>query len=541
MTAARVRPALRFAAACALVALAGCARCGGGKSNRPAEELAPADTTLSVAAPNLGQLADRMQAMLATARKGAGGDRLVQLSAALAMQLGFDPLTRDGLKAAGLDAGRSAALGTFAAQRGAYAILPWDDRATLEATVDRLVRDRAGAAVKEERTEGNVKVTVLAEAAGGEPTVAYVAKDGFLILATGAGSVAWAASASQRKTEESLAKVPGYGQMLTKLGARDVYAYMPKVPGRGTTPELPGAVGLGLAVSGSELALRAAIDLAPEQVALAKTALVGGGDALLAMLPKDAPVYLRGALDLAAMLKGAESRPEVKELADNAREAAKTIQVDLDSELLGNLEPGFALALGIAPTANLSNAFDFDPRRTNPFESYTLMGVGRVKDAEKAKATMEKLAPVIEELGSKVVVKELAGAKAWSAEYRLGQGLTWTLRGKELVVAGGFGDALGTVLEGLGDKAKVVAPAQFAPRAKEALFRKDGLAFAIDFGRIGESVDKLPTEAFGTGPGALMARSVASGIVQPLSRLKAVLAVAPAEGGVVVDLAVSAQ
>jgi hypothetical protein len=162
--------------------------------------------------------------------------------------------------------------------------------------------------------------------------------------------------------------------------------------------------------------------------------------------------------------------------------------------------------------------------------------IDSIKDPAKAAQTLQKLSKFIETFGTTVTTREVAGATVYTANYRLGEGLSWTLQGTDLLVTGGLGDKLDAVIAGLQKKQNTLQPGEFAPRAKEALFRKDGVALAVDFAKIGDAVNKLPNEAFGTGPSAFMARSMASGVIAPLSRIRAVVALAPAEGGMTVDV-----
>lgn len=524
----------------ALLLLAGCS-CGERKGGS-AEELVPADAPFAASAPNPGVLADHAQALLGTLRKGAGGAEAVTFAANLARQLGFDPLTRDGLTQAGLDPARPLALGAYGnGGRGMLAVLPSKDDATLEATIVRIVGARTGANVREERTHGEPaqKVQVLARAAGGTPAAAFARRAGFVLLAVGDAPVEAVAAALTRTPEQSLAKAAPFVAAKAKLGARDLVVFLPKAPPR--TLPIPGALALGVGLSGDELALRFFAALDPEQQKAIASTFIGGGEALVTRLPGDAPVYLRGAVDWKEALKRLEGDAATKGIVSELRTEASAVGVDIDQELFANIEPAFGVAFGIANSVNLSHAFDMNPRRQNPFENYTLVGVGTVKDPAKALTTLEKLPGIVEKLGATVKTREAGGTKVWTAEYRLGEGLSWTLQGNKLVVAGGFSEALDKTLEELAAGKTTLKPDSLHARLKEALVAKTGLALVVDFERIGKAVDALPTSAFGTGPGAFMARSVASGVVQPLSRLKALAAVQPTDGGVIVDVAAIAK
>src|SRR5438105_13674076 len=95
---------------------AGCARCGGPKSAASAEELLPARPSGAVVTAPLAAMAQHFAALADRAASLPGGEQLTDLRKGLAAQLGFDPLTREGLLSAGLDPDRGAAVALFDAQ-----------------------------------------------------------------------------------------------------------------------------------------------------------------------------------------------------------------------------------------------------------------------------------------------------------------------------------------------------------------------------------------------------------------------------------------
>ncbi len=64
----------------------------------------------------LGAVAQHLAALSDRAASIPGGEQLAQARKQLAAQLGFDPLTREGQLAAGLDPQRGAAVAIFVAQ-----------------------------------------------------------------------------------------------------------------------------------------------------------------------------------------------------------------------------------------------------------------------------------------------------------------------------------------------------------------------------------------------------------------------------------------
>src|SRR3981189_2892491 len=93
-----------------LLATAGCSRCGG-TSAAAAEELLPAHPPGAVVTAPLGAVAEHLLALTERASSLPGGEQLGEVRRGMTAQLGFDPLTRDGLLSAGLDPDRGAAGG----------------------------------------------------------------------------------------------------------------------------------------------------------------------------------------------------------------------------------------------------------------------------------------------------------------------------------------------------------------------------------------------------------------------------------------------
>lgn len=522
-------------AAVAVLAV-GCGLCTPGRPTRNAEEFVPGTAAGALSVPSLGKLADGAQALVVTARSGAGGAQVVKATADLARTLGFDPLSRDGLRSAGIEPDASFAAGGTV-DTGVLA-LPMADKATLEATIERLARDRAGFATRGSTTVDGVSVTTLSAEGSDVPGLAWTIKDGFALVSNGRNCVASVVAAANRKPEESLAKTGALAAGKAKIGARELYVFVPKesLPQRVRASD---AVVVGLGVSGSELAARAFVSLPEAKAKAVASVLVGGGADVLARQPDAAPLHLRLGVDWTALGRAADASASTGDAFSELRAFLKTADVDLDADVLANLEPGFSLSMGLAPSANLSRAFNFDPRRGNPLSNWAVLGLGKVKDAAKAEAVLAKLAPLVAGGGLPVEERTIAGARAWIATAPDGsEGLAWALKGKELVLAGGAA-ALEAHLGGTVTAA--LRPDRFEARAKDAMFGTTAGALAVDFAKLGASVNELPSSAFGTGPGALMARSVAKGVIQPLSRLKAVAAVAPAEGGVLVDFAINGK
>jgi hypothetical protein len=519
------------------VAAVGCGTCSPGRPTRNAEEFLPPDSVGALSVPSLGKLADGAQGLLATARAGAGGAQVVKAAADLTRMLGFDPLNREGLKAAGLEPDASMAAGGTA--NLPVAALPVGDKARLEATITRLAADRFALTKRRSKSVDGVDVSTLSPENSDVPDFAWTLKEGFALVSIGPNCVQAVAAAAGRKAEESLAKVGALAAGRAKIGARELYAFALKdsLPAALRTSEL---LVVGVGVTATEVSGRAFVALPETRAKAVAAVLVGGGGDSLAHQPAAAPLHLRAGVDWAALARESGASTSGAESLAELRERLAAVGVELDGDLLANLEPGFSLTLGLAPTANLGRALNFDPRRGNPLSSWSLLALGSVKDAAKAAVVLPKAAPLVAGEGLTLREREVAGAKTWAVTGPDGSDrLAWGLKGKELVLAGESA-AVEAYFAGSA-AAAAIKPEQFEPRARDALFGKQGAALGMDFAKLADSVRALPTSAFGTGPGGMMARSMTTTVIQPLSRLKAVAAVAPSEGGVTIDLAINAK
>src|SRR5207244_3934442 len=107
-----------------LLAAAGCSRCGE-PSARTAEELLPGHPGAAVVTARLGAIAQHLAALADRASSLPGGEQLGEVRRAVAARSGFDPLTREGLLAAGLDPDRGAAAALFEGpRRGEFGAAP---------------------------------------------------------------------------------------------------------------------------------------------------------------------------------------------------------------------------------------------------------------------------------------------------------------------------------------------------------------------------------------------------------------------------------
>ncbi|HEX9576919.1 MAG TPA: hypothetical protein VF993_04155, partial [Myxococcales bacterium] len=263
--------------ACALLLLlaASCSRCAGPKSAASAEELLPAHPSgalltapLAIFAQHLAALSDRVSAL-------PGGEQVGDARKAVTAQVGFDPLTREGMLSAGLDPDRGAALALelHGETPGQWMLaLPLTSEEKFLATFDRLARERAGYAVRTDEARNDVRVALFARTADAEARnrVAIAVVRGYGLIARGEDPAAQIAA--RRSREQSLAADPLLASARGKLGAQDLLVIAParsELPKHWVARGLPGDVSLSLSGSAQGIAARLYAQLPPPDAAKA--------------------------------------------------------------------------------------------------------------------------------------------------------------------------------------------------------------------------------------------------------------------------------
>ncbi|MFM2151768.1 MAG: hypothetical protein RL199_203 [Pseudomonadota bacterium] len=531
----------------ALLLLATACRCAGLGAGRPAEEYISPEARPALVIPSLVSLAEHLQAFMAAARGDVGAAELTNVQAKLAQQLGFDPLTKDGLSSAGIDPRGSFGLGAENGRAGGILAVPIGDAAKLDETIARLARDRAGAGVREERTvtsggpdrvqleRKQYPVVTYSKEAGGTPRVATVKRGRHLLVGVGARALDQLLLAAALTPELSLAQAKSYKASLKPLGDRDLYVHWPAIEGDAL---LSSPVALGVSVEERALSLRGVVAVPDEARQRLAKLLPGGADTVMAKLPAGAPFYLRAGVDGAALAKELGERERTRELVEKLRTAAAAGGVDLDKEFFGALEPGLALSVGLSPTLHVASAMDPNPSRNNPAEDFVLIAGATVRDPATFKTTLEKLPALLPAVQGDLHTTqvEMEGAFVTTVSYERGELVGWLLDGNRLVVFSGIEgtEALRRLREGTGP-----AEAAFAAAGRKVLAGPAGAAFGIDMASLYGSLQQLPPSAFGSGPSAFMAKSAMSGVLRSLSHLRAVVAVAPNPEGALLDVTVS--
>lgn len=507
----------RSLAALLLVVAASCSRCGGAKSAQSAEALVPLSSGAVVSGPLAG-VAQHASALVDSASQLPGGEQLGDIRKGLAAQLGFDPLTREGLLSAGVDPDRGFALALQPTVPPSWLIaLPLVKPDAFLQTFDRLARERAGYALRTDEARGDIRIALYARDPQAKQKIGAAVVRGYGLVARGEDPAAAIAQAATRKPAESLAQDTRFVTARARLGVQDLLVFAPAgsdLPKRFTARALPGDVAVSLSGTDKGLSVKLFAQLPDAQAQeLAKT-LPGGGSSLLELLPESAPFKLRLGLSAAELVKqigAASGAQSVREKLDGA-----------DRKLVEALEPGAVISLATSKTANIAQAIDygFDFRRKSPFDTIELVALARVADTPRA---LEALAAIAQAL-PKLAAKAVRTGDDWQVTYAGGQGARfgiYQVGGKPIAyLLGG-----GIVPEDL----KAVARSGNATAA--VLWSDPGAALQLDLRKLSDAVRALPEGAYGNGPQGYVARALVSQVIEPLRPLRLTASALPGKDG----------
>jgi hypothetical protein len=521
-------------ALCTSLVLAGCGR---KREYPPPDRYVPADAPLAVLVPGLGTAARQAGALYRTIAQAPQAVQLTEAHAALKAQLGFDPLDPRGMEQAGVDPAGAAAA-ALGSSSPALLVLPVLDLAKLDATLARLARDRMGATQRVTVQVRGVELVTFRREGKGPAALAYAAIGPHALLASGPDAPEAVIAAATLPEERSLWRSPvaarareaiGPGWLVTVLAPAGSTALADLRLAR------DGAA-LGIRAESSRLGLRLALLLSPDREAWWK-ALRGDGAAdegAVALLLPEAALLLRFGGDPAEVARRLEPwlPPEVKK-------ALAAQRLDPVAGLSPAFAPAGALSLALAPTFTLTDFSSprFDLRRVDPFSFVHLDAVLPVRDAAVLRAFLARLQKAGPRLSLKVVPRgPAAEPTGWTLSWGKAQ-LGLALAGGRLLVAGGAPRLAALEARSTGGEG-YAAP---GPAARAAL--SSGLGGAVlDVEHLARSVEALPEEAYGTGPNAVVMRSLVNRYLEPATALSTVtLRLDLAPGAALVDLDVEGR
>jgi hypothetical protein len=453
-------------------------------------------------------------------------------------QLGFDPLDPRGLEQAGIDPAGAAAA-ALGPGRPAVLVLPVLDLAKLDATLARLARDRMGATQRVTSKIRGVEVVTFRRESQGPAALGYAAVGPHALLASGPDAPEALAAAALVPVDGSLWKSPAAARAREVLGPGWLLSVLAPAgsPALADFRAARDGAALGLRAEATQLGARLALPLSPEREAWWK-ALGGGGtaaEASVGLLPPEAALVARWAGDPAEAARRLEPwvPPYVKKtLAAN--------QLDPVRDLSPAFGPGAAASLALAPTFTVTDFSSprFDLRRSDPFSFVHLDAALPVRDPAVLRAFLSRLQKAGRRSGLQVSARGPSAAPTgWTLSWGAAQ-IGLSLSGDRLLLAGGA-QRLAALEARAGTGGPGFEPG--LPAAKKAL--GSGLGGAVlDVDHLARSVEALPEEAYGTGPNAVVMRSLVSRYLEPAGSLAAIsLRLDLAPGAVLLDLDVDGR
>jgi hypothetical protein len=510
----------RILATALLALLAACPR---ERSASSAEELLPKAAQGALVTAPLAGMAQNASALLSRASQLPGGEQLGDWRRAVAAQLGFDPFSRDGQLAAGLDPDRGAALVLSPEARTAWiAALPLTRPEVFSQTVDRLLRERAAFAVRQDEAHGKVRVAVYSRE-GQRERVAFAVVRGYGVLARGDDPGAQIGAAAALPRESSLAQDERITAARQQLGAQDLTFVAPSgsVLIQLFSPRpLPGDLAVGLTGTAEGLSSKLFFQAAPEQAQRMKSSLPGGAGALVRFLPRDAPLVARLGLQPADTVREVRRIPELAELLARVGD-------DVSNDIAASLLPGAAFSIDLRPGANLAALVDFgflDWHKRSPLETFQVVALAPVADRSRLERAFERAAKALTSIGAQAT----RASTGWQVRYPAGEGPRFGIRdlgGKPVAYLVGGG----------------ITPEQLgvATSRVPVLEQDQGASLQIDLGRLAARVRAFPESAYGSGPQAYVARSLISQIIEPLAPLRVSAAAIPRDEGLRAEIDVA--
>ena len=462
-------------------------------------EVLPSRCQAIVVVPDPGRLGDHLALLPRLKLAGLvatlfGFDSADQVFADLSRQAGWDPRSRESMRTAGLDVRPT--VGYLSEQGVALLAVAESEPSRLDKLLSDHAANRLGARRRAEKKVGARTIVSFSPEGAGGPSIGWAHVGGYAFLVQGAPGVALLEAVLAGRTEGPIASDPRFAAARARLGGQDFYAFScaDALPPQKRVFVPHGTL---LAASLTEQVFSASFEL-PLNDAWAeklKSLSTPAGADLVSKLDPDAFLYARlGGDPLLAepLIDLLVPAPLVRAFQEGG--------VDLKRDVAGNLKPGVALSLRLAPTAKMGGVPELDVRRTNPFDYVYLNLLGRPADAGKAGRTLQGVVEAAPRFGARLEPRELAGTKAWVTTYQLGEGASLCLKDDFALVTGGAGQ-----MEAQLARLSASGPPAVADAGARRSLQEDGLSLWLDVGRLTSGVRALPDSAYGIGGFAIKA------------------------------------
>ena len=482
-----------------LALLSGCARCGAPRGGPPPERFVPATNAGALVIPVVAEAARQSAALVSALAARPGGDDLGRVRTGLAAQLGFDLLDPESLKGAGLDVQRGLAVAEVATRPGEpgtpLLILPAGDPGKLETGLVKLAKERLGATDRAEQAAAGTTFTVWRRAAGEPALLSLAQAEGFLLVAIGPSGPGVLSVVLALDPAVSLAASPSWKRSRTALGdGSPLLVFLPRdAPALLDLPPTDG-VAAGLSASGSGLRLAVAAMLGAQEPRVRPLAGPGDGSSLPSRLLPGTVVALRLSADPVMALRLASDQrglPLIEPIAAMAAQLATPIEV----------------GVGLSVRADLGGLMG-GRMGAQPLKVARVEAVAGLKDPARFTAACDQLMAVM-------------GAPPGKGTWAMGGAdaeFAWAVQGTTVAFTAGAAGGLPPLLTRLKAGGRGFEP---PPGMAGAL--AGGLGGLVLHGdNLVAALQALPPSAYGSGPDAVVGRSLVEKVIQTLGQGAAV-------------------
>jgi hypothetical protein len=410
----------------------GCRGCDRSASERPPASWIAKEAEAVVEAPDLGYLAKRRDVIRSVLTGVATEQQLEGLEGELRRVLGFDPLSEEGLKAAGLPAKGPLAVQVADGGRAALWVLPVSNAEHFGATVTRLAKGRAAVHKTDVKEVKGRKLTVLYTQWGPDefPVVCWTVHKGMGFVGVGRTGPELVSAGLDRTREQSVLTHPEYQALAKDLGtAGAVRVIVPHTeelaPGLFRRLRLQGdpaaiaeaskqakSVGWSLGLAKNKLTVDGKIRFSAQGLERIRAVWKTGGGppkGVLTLRSDDAVIFALAAGDAAALVQTLSTGGMHGEIETLVGELNKQLGVDVMKQVLPLLSGHAAISLGVADLTGIPDLRVLVRNPARGLWTNLSLGVNDVAGLEKLKTVGAKLDPVLTQRGLRRGTRKVQG------------------------------------------------------------------------------------------------------------------------------------